>query len=222
MGGSSANTVSNVVGGVPARERPGFLEDGGWVIVLATPVAVPIDSIGEVAEALAARLGVDALAGLGAVALAVVAFVVAVFVVAGFVVAGFVVAGFVVAGFVVAGFVVAGSVVADLGPADLGAADLGPGDFGVVDFGAVDLDMAGFGGFDLDGAASTTAAALFVTRRTFGAAVGGAGGAIAGTARSILRLAAPKLATTSVTVSPIAITSLALRGAGSAIKRSGT
>ena len=72
-------------------------------------------------------------------------------------------------------------------------------------------------------AASAAAAAfLEVPLRGLSGAAGTAAGAIEGTARSILRRVAPKLLTTSVTVSPRSMTSRALRGAGSAISRSGT
>ncbi|MEZ5247729.1 MAG: hypothetical protein R2713_00475 [Ilumatobacteraceae bacterium] len=58
-----------------------------------------------------------------------------------------------------------------------------------------------------------------------GFSIGSAGGftvAIPATARSMLRRAGAKLSTTSVTASPIFMYSRALRGAGSAISRSGT
>src|SRR5262249_3333815 len=94
-------------------------------------------------------------------------------------------------------------------------------------------DVAGAGGPD----GALAAAAAFLGRsppslaaRPDGAAAlralvaggGATAGAMAGTARSMLRFAGPNATTTRVTDSPSAITSRALRGAGSAINRSGT
>ena len=73
-------------------------------------------------------------------------------------------------------------------------------------------------GVGVGGAA--VSAAFFVRLDGFGA--GSVAVAIAGTARSMLRRAGAKLSTTNVTDSPTFMNSRALRGAGSAISRSGT
>ena len=76
--------------------------------------------------------------------------------------------------------------------------------------------------------APTTGAAAFLRDRLAGAGAGAAAsaltsaGSMPGTHRSMLRRVALKLTTTSSTSSPIFMTSRALRGAGSAINRSGT
>ena len=77
-------------------------------------------------------------------------------------------------------------------------------------------------------AGADTAAAAFLRDRLAGAGAGAAAsaltsaGSMPGTQRSMLRRVALKLTTTSSTSSPIFMTSRALRGAGSAISRSGT
>lgn len=69
---------------------------------------------------------------------------------------------------------------------------------------------------------ATIGARLVAARRAFVGSGFGAGGAIAGVARSMLRRPGVKLCTTRDTLSPTPIISRALRGAGSAISRSGT
>ena len=77
-------------------------------------------------------------------------------------------------------------------------------------------------------AGADTGAAAFLRERLAGAGAGAAAsaltsaGSMPGTQRSMLRRVALKLTTTSSTSSPIFMTSRALRGAGSAINRSGT
>jgi hypothetical protein len=138
--------------------------------------------------------------------------------------AGFVAAAFVAARFVAARFVAAGFVVADLG-ADVGAgAGFVAGDFvGFVDCCAALLTTDVLADGSEGGPGAADASGVLFSRRAFGSfPAGGFAEAMCGVARSMLRFAGRNDSTTRVTVSPIFMISRALRGAGSAISRSGT